>query len=74
MEEDELERPTEFVINPMAYAFQPIRHGNRAVVRVEEVLDPVVITMSVLCSYELLTSYKQRRQAQDGIELIYRPN
>ena len=65
MEEDELERPTEFMINPMAYAFEPIRHGNRAVVvRVEEVLDPVVITMSVLCSYELLTSYKQRRQAQ----------
>ena len=42
MEEDELERPVESVTSPIAYAFEPIRRGNRAVVRVEEVVEPVI--------------------------------
>ncbi|XP_038558190.1 P2X purinoceptor 7 [Micropterus salmoides] len=41
MEEDELERPVEPVC-PIAYAFEPIRRGNRAVVR-RYVEQPVVV-------------------------------
>lgn len=42
MEEDELERPVESVTSPIAYDYEPIRRGNRAVVREEEVIEPVI--------------------------------
>lgn len=40
MEEDEVKRPVDPMTNPIAYAFEPSRRGNRAVARVEKVVEP----------------------------------
>uniref|UniRef100_A0A673MZE4 Uncharacterized protein n=1 Tax=Sinocyclocheilus rhinocerous TaxID=307959 RepID=A0A673MZE4_9TELE len=54
-EEDELERAVEPIVNPMAYAFEPIRRGERALrpLEVEEVIDNPLVWGEEWVGYNL---------------------